>query len=163
MKEVIARVSQGSIDGLLLFNLFINDLFLFICFSTLSNYADDNNLFATGTDIQLINQMLLSNFRAVNNWFYGNFMILYPGKCHFISIGKDNCDEDVFYYDNLTLKNSNEEKILGVTIDRKLTFHQHIKKICCKAGQKLSALLRISPYLDTNKRKTIYTVMVTSQ
>ena len=35
--------------------------------------------------------------------------------------------------------------------------------MCCKACQKLSALLRISPYLDTNKRKTIYTTMVKSQ
>ena len=163
LKEVIAGVPQGSIDGPLLFNLFINDLFLFICFSTLSNYADDNNLFATGTDIQLINQMLLSDFRAVNNWFYENFMILNPGKCHFMSIGKDTRDEDVFYYDNLTLKNSNEEEILGVTIDRKLTFHQHIKKMCHKAGQKLSALLTLSPYLDTSKRKIIYTTMVKSQ
>ena len=76
-------------------------------------------------------------------------MILNPGKCHFMSIGKDTRDEDVFYYDNLTLKNSNEEEILGVTIDKKLTFHQHIKKMCRKAGQKLSALLRLSPYLDT--------------
>ena len=132
LNKVIAGVRQGSIDGPLLFNLFINDLFLFICFSTLSNYADDNNLFATGTDIQLINQMLLSDFRAVNNWFYENFMILNPGKCHFMSIGKDTRDEDVFYYDNLTLKNSNEEEILGVTIDRKLTFHQHIKKCVVK-------------------------------
>ena len=40
-----------------------------------------------------------------------------------MSIGKNTCAEDVFYYDNLTLKNSNEEQILGVTIDRKLTFH----------------------------------------
>ena len=56
-----------------------------------------------------------------------------------MSIGKDNNDEDIFHYDNLTLKNSNEEKILGVTIDRKLTFHQHNKKKCRKAGQKLSA------------------------
>ena len=83
LKEVIAGVPQGSIDGPLLFNLFINDLFLFICFSTLSNYADDNNLFATGTDIQLINQMFLSDFRAVNNWFYENFIILNPGKLPF--------------------------------------------------------------------------------
>ena len=150
MKEVIAGVPQGSIDGPLLFNLFINDLFLFICFSTLSNYADDNNLFATGTDIQLINQMLLSDFRAVNNWFYENFMILNPGKCHFMSIGKDTHDEDVFYYDNLTLKNSNEQEILGINLE-------------VKAGQKLRALLRLSPYLDTSKRKTIYTTMIKSQ
>ena len=132
LKEVIAGVPQGSIDEPLIFNLFINDIFLFICFSTLSNYADDNNLFATGTDIQLINQMLLSDFRAVNNWFYENFMILNPGKCHFMSIGKDTHDEDVFYYDNLTLKSSSDQEVLGITIDRTLTFHQHIKKMCGK-------------------------------
>ena len=69
-------------------------------------------------------------------------MILNPGKYHFMSIGKDT--HDVFYYDNFTLKNSNEEEILGVTIDRKLTFHQHIKKMCRKAVQKLNVLLTLS-------------------
>ena len=80
-----------------------------------------------------------------------------------MSIGKDTHDEDVFYYDNLTLKNSNEEEILVVTIDRKFTFHQHSKNMCRKAGQKLSVLLRLSPYLNMNKRKTIYTTMFKSQ
>ena len=53
LKEMTAGVSQGSIDEPLIYNLFINDIFLFICFSTLINYADDNHLFTTGTDIQL--------------------------------------------------------------------------------------------------------------
>ena len=46
-KNIIARVPQGSIDGPLLFNLFINDLIFFIT-TFLSNYADDNSLYNTG-------------------------------------------------------------------------------------------------------------------
>ena len=129
---MIAGVPQGSIDGPLLFNLFTDDLFLFICFSTLRNYADDNNLFTTGTDIQLINQILSSDFKTLSNWFYENVLILNPVKCHFMSIGKGAHDEDVFYYDNLTPKITNVVEILRVNIDIKLTFHQHIKKCVVK-------------------------------
>ena len=44
LENIIPRVPQGSISGLLLFNLFINDLSLFATNSYLSNNADDNTL-----------------------------------------------------------------------------------------------------------------------
>ena len=34
-----------------------------------------------------------------------------------------------------------------------MNFHAQIKNICRRAGQKLSALLRISSYLDQGKQK----------
>ena len=41
-------------------------------------------------------------------------------------LGK-NSDNDKFVFDKLHLENSNEEVILGITIDNKLTFDSHIK------------------------------------
>ena len=78
--------------------------------------------------------MILSNFRTLNNWFYENVLIFNPKKCYFMSLGKDTHDEGVFCYDNFTFINSNEEEILGVTIDRKFKIYHHNKKMCCKAG-----------------------------
>ena len=39
---------QGIVLGPLIFNIFVNDLFLFVSDSKLSNYADDNTLFDSG-------------------------------------------------------------------------------------------------------------------
>ena len=61
-KNIIAGVPQGSIDGPLLFNLFINDLIFFIT-TFLSNYADDNSLYSTGKDLELVKSVLVNDFR----------------------------------------------------------------------------------------------------
>ena len=81
-RDVMAGVPQGSIDVPLLFNFFMNDLIFFIEQCTLSNYADDNNLSISGEDKELIKSMLSSDFLIV--CFFGNYMILNPGKCYFM-------------------------------------------------------------------------------
>ena len=78
-------------------------------------------------------------------------------------MSKNSDDNDTLSLNEFNLKNSDHEIILGITIDRKLTFNKHIKNLCKKAGQKLSALLRISPYLDENKKKLLYCSMIKSQ
>ena len=71
-----------------------------------------------------------------------------------------NTGSDIFEFENVCLENSKEEVILGITIDNKITFDSHIKSICRKAGQKLSALSRISPYLETDKKELLFKSMV---
>ena len=68
-------------------------------------------------------------------------MILNPDKCHyFLGFNKPFPD---FSFKNSIFKNATEEKILGIVIDNNLNFKSHMKKICEKANQKLSALARI--------------------
>ena len=63
---------EGSILGLLLFNIFLNDLFLFISNSSLSHYADNNTLYTFGDNLKKIKDNLQKSFDMVYQWFYEN-------------------------------------------------------------------------------------------
>ena len=61
------------------------------------------------------------------------------------------------------VKNSREEKLLGVKIDSKLSFENHVSSLCKKASQKLHALARVVNFMDLAKRKSLMKAFITSQ
>ena len=162
-KKVTIGVPQGSILGPLLFNIFVNDFLYSLKNSEISNYADDNTMYCIGKDKARINSLLEQDFQLAAEWFYKNGMVLNPDKCHYMCLGSNVDGTEEFNSLSYKLNNSKEEKMLGIVIDRNLKFENHIDSICRKASQKLSALNRISPYLDINKRKIIYNSMIKSQ
>ena len=147
-KNIIAGVSQGSILGPL-FNIFINDLFLFLSNSYLSNYANDNTLYAFGYNMPLeeIKNTLRFDFDLVSKWFEENHMVLNADKCNFMSLGKYT-ENGTFIFNNFIFNNSSEDKILRISIDNKLTFKSHIKILRRKATQKIGALSRLLNHLS---------------
>ena len=64
---------------------------------------------------------------------------------------------------NSAIENTEEEKLLGVAIDKQLNFETHITKLCQKAGNKLFALARISKYMDSDKLRILMRCFVINQ
>ena len=86
-------------------------------------------LYSSVNDLEKVKQTLRQDFEIVIKWFFENCMVLNSGKCHFMCLGQ-NTVNGIFVYDSIEMKNSKEEKILGVIIDNKLGFKSHVKKLC---------------------------------
>ena len=156
-------VPQGSILGPLLCNIFINDLFLFIEKCRLYNYADDNSLDSSSENLADVLYNLRHDGRNAIEWFAKNGMQANPDKFHFMLFSPTPTEQQVLQLcDGTSLMSKTEVTVLGVTIDDKLCFSQHISVCCNKAARQLNALARISKHLNINSRRAIYNSFIMS-
>ena len=78
----------ASVLGPLLFNIYINNIFMFISNSQLCNYADDTTLYVIDQDIKQAIRTLEQDVVILREWFQNNYMKLNGDKCHLINFGK---------------------------------------------------------------------------
>ena len=160
--EIVFGVPQGSILGPLLFNIFINDLLLFILETELCNFADDNTLYACDTSLEKVLIRLTKEASNTINWFRINFMVANPAKFQLIIIGAKSNDNPYVIVDNKKVMASDTVKLLGVYIDKNLKFSEHIRHISSKARSKCFALSRIRNYLTLDSAQLIYNAFILS-
>ena len=144
-------VPQGSILGPLLFNVFMNDMFLFMKSCNFYNYAADNFVSRSSPDVNVILSNLKSDCQISLNWFDDNGMKANPSKFKFMIMSSENIEPQILTIsDDVCLQSQTDvKKVLGITVDYRLTFNEHIRKCTLKAARQLNALSRISKYLDT--------------
>ena len=152
---------RGSVLGPLLFNIYLNDLFFQLLDSNVCNFADDTTLYACDLELETVLHELEDNSLTAIIWFENNYMKLNQSKCHFLTSGSS---------EHLWVKVGNEmiwesqaEKVLGMLVDKNLNFNSHLKTLCKKVNQKVSALARIASILPFQKRRIILKTFIESQ
>ena len=143
--------------------MFINDLFLFIKKSEVCNFADDNTLYSVGKYIENVVSDLKTYLVGELEGFKINSLKANPSKFQFMVLGnKDKRSFDI-HINNVKIKNSNEVTLLGIKIDKNLTFKNHNSEFCRRALYKLHTLHRIRKYLSVEKAQLLSNAFINSQ
>ena len=135
-------------------------MFYFLDGFHVANYADDTTPFSAGKDNDSVIENLKQSSSILFKWLKENYMKINTEKSHLLMSGNLKISSNI---DGNLIESDHEQELLGITIDSKLTFKSHVNNVCKKASQKLNALVKVSSYMDTNKRKILMKSFITSQ
>lgn len=140
-------VPQGTILGPTLFLCYVNDMQ--ICLKCrLALYADDSALIACGTDSAQVANILSRELVSCQNWLIDNRLSLHMGKTECILFGTGRClgkaGEFHVRCGDSVVDRVKSVKYLGVLLDERLDFYEHVFALTKKAASRLSFLHRYS-------------------
>ena len=111
-RELLFGISQGSILGPWLFNIFLCDLFYFLEGKDLASYVDVTIPLSVNLTQKLVINKLKESSSILSKWFYNNFMKVNSDKSHFL----------IANIDNNCIESEDVHELLVITTDSKLMF-----------------------------------------
>ena len=109
--------------------------------------------------------ILQQDLTSLNTWSRESNMKFNASKCKVLTITRKKTPVNHEYHlGDVNIQRVQEEKDLGVTITRNLTWDSHVMRIVFKAHRMLGLLKRTCPLMtDIKVRRTLYLSLVKSQ
>ena len=161
--HIKSGVPQGSILGPLLFLLYVNDIANLSPTVMPILFADDTNLFVRGSNIAELFHSINSELETLVKWIHANKLSLNIAKTHYIVFrtrGREiNINMNV-YIDHIKLKRVESTKFLGIMLDGKLNWLNHIIFVKNKIAKSIGVLCKARKYLNCETLITLYNCFV---
>ena len=167
--EVRFGVIQGSIVGPLMFLLFTNDIQCYLSESCkIVSYADDTQLIHSAlpstSGLAGLRSRVELDLAAISQWFHCNGLKINPSKTEFIVLGTPAHTRKVtgmsITFGDVQLLPSDSVKILGVHLDRNLSWQVHTGKITQRCFGSLVTINKLRHVLPKTTIKTLVESLV---
>ena len=151
-------VPQGSILGPLLFLTYINDLSSACDHSQPFLFADDTNLFLSGSSICQLQQNMESDLMNIAEWLKANKLSLNIKKTHFmVFTSKNKTPTNMeLHIGGQPIEKVEHTKFLGVILDHKITWKKHINYISNKIAKGIGIIKKVRKYLNSETLISLY-------
>jgi hypothetical protein len=161
-------VPQGSILGPLLFIIYINELKKICTQGNVSQYADDTQLYCSTQSPESLNTQLKNQLITLDNWFHKNKLKLNVDKTQLLLCGSrhklSNFNSfNITYNGNNNITPSDTVKILGVTLDRLLTWTPHVDILVKDAWKRAFLIKKCASIIPREALITLYHGLVSSK
>ena len=148
----------------LFFLVYINDLEEGIK-SSIKFFADDTSLFSIVRDPLISAEELNHDLKLINKWAFQWKMSFNPDPTKpaeeiIFSHKRDPLVHPPLFFNDIEVRQVNEHKHLGLTLDSKLTFGGHIKEKISKANKGVDVIKYLSCYVPVKTLDQIYKMYV---
>ena len=129
-------VLQGRILSPTLFNIYTSDTPTPQAPVKFTTYVDDITITSTHNDIHIVKTNIQSYLHEIHTWTQTNNLILNPDKTTCTLFTPDPAEYSKqleLQIDNITLPMNINPKIIGLTLDPKLTYNKHIENTTTKS------------------------------